>query len=570
MTLSLMSTPIHTPQGPSASPQTDDKPLRNIHLRDADDYDENDHDAKEPSASPQTDDKHLRDGDSYTFNKEDIIYPYYDKTDVEHLHWATRLPHWHQDYKYVFVTFRLVDSIPQEKIILFKEEKELWLKKHPKPWSDEAAKEYKIRFSLRIDKWLDNNYGNCILADAQNRKIVEDALFFFNDKRYHLKAFVVMPNHVHILMQLFNNSHIESVLKSIKSYTAKKINHVMNRNGRIWQAESFDRLIRNEDHYKSVLKYIIANNNRLAWVEDDTIPYNVEFISQSKHLEKVAFRQTGKGNLRDEDCSLPMGPSASPQTDNHNLQDADSHNKKKHSLLRNVVASILIPLLLLLSIVVSCTRHNGVTFEGHITGADGCYLTVSRTCAGESLFTDSVQIRNGSFSLTVPSGDDGPDFYDLSLRRDNAFTTLANKGDTVHIEADASSLVRTYRATGSLDAERMCQLDQRLALFADSTDQLEELYNYYIEDDSMRAKIEEVYMKIRANHTVFLRDFIAQNSESISCLAAFYQRYNRHKFFSEKENLQLLQDIYRSLKARYPKNGNVIWLEERIEKIKGR
>ena len=227
-------------------------------------------------------------------------------------------------------------------------------------------------------------------------------------------------------------------------------------------------------------------------------------------------------------------------------------------------------ILSILFIFTSCTRHNGVTFEGRITGADGCYLTVSRTCAGETLFTDSVQIRNGSFSLTVPSGDGGPDFYDLSLRRDNAFTTLANKGDTVLIEADASSLVRTYRATGSLDAERMCQLDQRLALFADSTDQLEELYNYYIEDDSMRAKIEEVYMKIRANHTAFLRDFISQNSESISCLAAFYQRYNRHKFFSEKENLQLLQDIYTSLKARYPKNGNVIWLEERIEKIKGR
>ena len=213
-----------------------------------------------------------------------------------------------------------------------------------------------------------------------------------------------------------------------------------------------------------------------------------------------------------------------------------------------------------------CTRHNGVTFEGDITGADGCYLTISRTCAGETLFTDSVQIRNGSFSLTVPSEDDGPDFYDISLRKENAFTTLANKGDTVHIEADASSLVRTYRATGSPDAARMCQLDQHLALFADSTDHLEELYEYYQEDDSMRAAIEAAYVKIREHHTAFLRDFIAQNSESLSCLAAFYQRYNRYRFFSEKENLQLLQEIYATLKSRYPDNGNVIWLEERLPK----
>lgn len=227
-------------------------------------------------------------------------------------------------------------------------------------------------------------------------------------------------------------------------------------------------------------------------------------------------------------------------------------------------------ILAIIFFVTGCTRHNGVTFDGSITGADGCYLSVSRTCADETLFTDSVQIRNGSFSMTVPAGDDGPDFYLVSLCKDNAFTTLASKGETVRIEADASSLAHTYRATGSPDAERMCLLDQRLALFADSTDHLEKLYDYYQENDSMRAAIEAAYVKIRENHTTFLRDFIAQNSESISCLAAFYQRYNRHKFFSEKENLQLLQDICTSLKARYPHNGNVIWLEDRIEKIKGR
>ena len=241
-----------------------------------------------------------------------------------------------------------------------------------------------------------------------------------------------------------------------------------------------------------------------------------------------------------------------------------------HNHLRDKIASFLLLLLCSVCFFAGCTRHNGVTFNGTITGADGRYLTVTRTCAGETVLTDSVQIRDGHFRLTLPVGDDGPAFYRISICNNNAFTTLASKGETVTIEADAESLVRSYRATGSPDAERMCQLDQRLALFADSTDQLEELYSYYQEDDSMRAKIEEVYMKIRANHTAFLRDFISQNSESISCLAAFYQRYNRHKFFSEKENLQLLQDICTSLKARYPDNGNVIWLEERIERIKGR
>ena len=253
----------------------------------------------------------------------------------------------------------------------------------------------------------------------------------------------------------------------------------------------------------------------------------------------------------------PQEPSASPQTDGKNLRDIH---------LRDKTASILFFLICFIFLFTGCTRHSGVTFEGNITGADGRYLTISRTCAGETLFTDSVQIRNGSFALTVPAGDDGPDFYRISLCKDNAFTTIASKRETVHIEADASSLVRTYRATGSPDAKRMCQLDQRLALFADSTDQLSELYDYYRDNDSMRAVIESVYLEIRANHTTFLRDFIAQNSGSISCLAAFYQRYNQYRFFSEEENIQLLQNICTTLKSQYPNNGNVIWLEERLDK----
>ena len=227
-------------------------------------------------------------------------------------------------------------------------------------------------------------------------------------------------------------------------------------------------------------------------------------------------------------------------------------------------------ILAIIFFVTGCTRHNGVTFDGSITGADGCYLSVSRTCAGETLFTDSVQIRNGSFSLTVPAGDDGPDFYLVSLCKENAFTTLADKGETVHIEADASSLVLTYRATGSPDAERMCQLDQHLALFADSIDYLMELYDHHRYDDTIRAEIEAAYVHIRKNHTAFLRDFISQNSESLSSLAAFYQRYNQCFFLPEEENLELLQGICTTLKARYSKNGNIIWLEERIKRIKGR
>ena len=209
---------------------------------------------------------------SQNTEQDNYIYPYFDIQDVEHLHQASKLPHWHQDNKYVFITFRLFDSIPQKKLKELREEKDHWMKLHPKPWTEEEGKEYIKRFASKIDKWLDNGYGNCLLKRPENRKIVEDALFYYNRTKYHLKAFVVMPNHVHILLQLFENQEMEAFVKSIKSYTAKKINQTEHRTGKVWQTESYDHLVRNEDNYKHILKYIQANDKDLAWIEDDCIP----------------------------------------------------------------------------------------------------------------------------------------------------------------------------------------------------------------------------------------------------------------------------------------------------------
>ena len=226
-------------------------------------------------------------------------------------------------------------------------------------------------------------------------------------------------------------------------------------------------------------------------------------------------------------------------------------------------------LFVIVSLFAGCAKRNGVTFDGTISGADGRYLTVIRTCAGETVLADSVQIRDGHFQLTLPAEDNGPAFYRISLRNNNAFTTLASRGETVTIEADAASLVRSYHATGSPDAERMCQLDRQLALFADSTDYLMVLYNQQTDDDSLREAIEQAYLQIKANHSTFLRDFISQNSESLSCLAAFYQRYNQCIFLPEKENIELLQELYNQWKRLYPENKEVQWVGERLEKIKG-
>ena len=295
--------------------------LQDTHLRDADDSMPDhlrDADGSMPDHLRDADDSmpdHLRDADDSISKK--FITPYFDKHDCEQLHWATFLPHWHQDDKYVFVTFRLADSLPQAKLRVLQEEKEMWLKKHPKPWNVDDENEYCDKFVSKIDKWLDSNYGECLLKYPQNRKIIEEALLFFDGERYDLKAFVVMPNHVHLLMQMKKGFNIEKVMRSLKSFTAKEINKVMHRTGRLWQSEYFDRIIRSEDHYKYVLNYIVANDRNLAKVRDDSIPYCVEMTLD---VEATASSQLQDTHLRPADDSMP-----------DHLRDADDSIIGRHS-----------------------------------------------------------------------------------------------------------------------------------------------------------------------------------------------------------------------------------------------
>lgn len=58
-----------------------------------------------------------------------------------------------------------------------------------------------------------------------------------------------MPNHVHLLFTLSPEESFKEVIHSIKSFTAHEINKALNRSGAIWQQESYDRMIRDFDHF---------------------------------------------------------------------------------------------------------------------------------------------------------------------------------------------------------------------------------------------------------------------------------------------------------------------------------
>lgn len=174
------------------------------------------------------------------------------------------LPHWRQDGTTYFVTFRLADALPQEKLTQWNFEREEWMKAHPEPHDEATRKAYFELFPRRIQDWLDAGSGSCALALPEARALVEDALRFFDGKRYRLINFVVASNHVHVLVAPLAQHTLSEILHSWKSFTAHKLLKLKSVSGRLksttfWQKESFDHIVRSPASLEKFRAYIRAH-----------------------------------------------------------------------------------------------------------------------------------------------------------------------------------------------------------------------------------------------------------------------------------------------------------------------
>ncbi len=130
-------------------------------------------------------------------------------------------------------------------------------------WRRELASEQNIDVEAtlrkRIELYLDQGYGECYLKDPRIAEAVQNSLLFFDGKRYRLTAWVIMPNHAHMLITPCAGQKLSRVLQSLKSYTANEANKLAGRCGQFWQPESFDRYVRDADHFAKVVAYIENN-----------------------------------------------------------------------------------------------------------------------------------------------------------------------------------------------------------------------------------------------------------------------------------------------------------------------
>ncbi|MEK6373662.1 MAG: transposase [Acidobacteriota bacterium] len=171
-----------------------------------------------------------------------------------------RLPHWDVSHGIQFVTWHLADALPIEAVERLRRERDYQrqrLRETRGSVTKADVATIEVTFRRRCEGLLDESCGSCVLRDHRAAKIVADAVTHFDEQRYRLFAWCVMPNHVHAVFS--TKRSLAEVLHSWKSYTRTQINGLLHRTGKLWQDDYFDRLMRNEKQFRRAVDYVLNN-----------------------------------------------------------------------------------------------------------------------------------------------------------------------------------------------------------------------------------------------------------------------------------------------------------------------
>lgn len=151
------------------------------------------------------------------------------------------------------ITFRLYDSLPKEVIEEIKQKLDI-------NEDDDSCDSIQYqRLRQKIAEYEDAGYGQCFLREERIAAIMQDTLKHFDGERYHLICWCIMPNHVHVLIEVNEGWSLSRIMHGWRSYTAKEANRILGRTGKFWMEEYYDRYIRDDSHLQKTINYILNN-----------------------------------------------------------------------------------------------------------------------------------------------------------------------------------------------------------------------------------------------------------------------------------------------------------------------
>ena len=186
------------------------------------------------------------------------------------IYYERNLPHIQPPGATLFLTYRLVNSIPSEMLQMVRAEAQRISEALASEPDNQETAEKVYREHIRLfGKWdaiLDEaGTGPQWLSSTHVAQEVCDSLHFLNKRSIDLDTYCIMSNHVHVVFRpLFDNDtgsyySISSIMKSHKGFTARKCNDILGRKGQFWQHESFDHFVRDQAELERIRRYVIMN-----------------------------------------------------------------------------------------------------------------------------------------------------------------------------------------------------------------------------------------------------------------------------------------------------------------------
>ncbi len=212
--------------------------------------------------------------------------------------YTRNLPHIQLIGATFFITFSLYGSIPKEKIQQLQQERNAKINTLIEENSGNLKETLDIvqkQYFQKVDAVLDLvEYGQKYLSNPHAAQIVANKIHQYDNEYYDLLAFCIMPNHVHLLFDLNlqsqkiaieeevtgkNYKQIYDIMHLIKGGSAYEANKVLNRLGRLWQVESYDRYVRNIRELQNIVMYI-ANNPKKAGLVNHWKDFSFTYIRE--------------------------------------------------------------------------------------------------------------------------------------------------------------------------------------------------------------------------------------------------------------------------------------------------
>lgn len=205
------------------------------------------------------------------------------------------LPHWRQEGATYFITFRLADSLPKPLLEQWDDEKRCWLaargldyqpksadwhRKFETQLSSEQKLAFRQEFNRKLNHELDRGLGACIFREDPCLRILRDTLLERDGDDYHLGDFIIMPNHVHLFINLASGTELDKPTQRIKGGSAFRSNQALGRSGKLWQRESYDHLVRDIVELQAFRKYVRENPLKARIRLGDGAYYEAEWMNE--------------------------------------------------------------------------------------------------------------------------------------------------------------------------------------------------------------------------------------------------------------------------------------------------